>query len=758
MEARVSDDGKSIVGREPYRIIDNMTTRTERRLAAQYAVARVLAEASSLNEAAPRILQAVCENLGWATGEIWLVDRAAQLLRCEDGWHAPSVSAAEFTVASRGRSFARGIGLPGRVWAHGKAMWIEDVRADDNFPRPDRGQAGLNAGLRFSDPDRRRCSRRNGILSFDKRSPDADLLKVFDVIGAEIGQFIERKQSERMLLAIAAGTVSVTDGEFFKSLVRNLAQAIDVRYVFVAECQGERRQRAKSRAFWKGDGFGVNFEYDVAATPCRVVLEGKTAFFPDRLQAQFPEDHDLVDLEAESYFGLPLLDHAMQVIGHLVVLDTRPMQSLPRELSVIQTFAARAGAELERLKAQERQLALLQLNNSIITSLKLSDLLHALREALKRVISHDRAAIAIYEPAIDDLRVYALDGSFSPDQLVVGHLLDVRGRRGNIPFDFQRALLRNDLQNERCYSFDEGLLKAGIRSHCALPLVAGDKTIGILGIGSKSTDQFSQSDFEFLQEVASQIALAIANVQAYEEIEALKNKLSEENVYLRRDLIANVSHDLRTPLAAVRGYLETLLMKGDDLVAETRRNYLQIAVKQSETLGALISELFELAKLDFSGYEIDPEPAQLGDLAQDVVQKFSLAAESKGVTLRADIEEVGLVRADIGLLERAIDNLLDNALKHTGTGGIVTVSVARHEQHVMVRVSDTGSGIPAKDVAHIFERFYKVDKARGTEPAGAGLGLAIVKRICDLHHSEIKVESAPLTGTTFSFGLPLETR
>jgi signal transduction histidine kinase len=208
-------------------------------------------------------------------------------------------------------------------------------------------------------------------------------------------------------------------------------------------------------------------------------------------------------------------------------------------------------------------------------------------------------------------------------------LLDRQGRRGTRPFDFRRPVMRRDLETERQYSFDDGLYAAGIRAHCALPLVAGGETIGILGIGSKTKNQYSEADFEFLQEVASQIALAIANVKAYAEIEALKTRLEAENVYLRRDLIANVSHDLRTPLAALHGYLETLLMKEDRLSAQQRKNYLKIAARQSEHLGTMVSELFELVQLDFKGFEIHPESMQLGELAQDVLQKFQIAAEKK---------------------------------------------------------------------------------------------------------------------------------
>ncbi|MGH8728062.1 MAG: AAA family ATPase [Burkholderiales bacterium] len=559
----------------------------------------------------------------------------------------------------------------------------------------------------------------------------------------------ERKRGEEMLRSITEGTAAVTGGDFFYSLVRALASALEVPYAFVTECRDETR--ARSLAFWKRGDFGDNFEYNVAGTPCQQVVQGTVCYYSENLQQLFPEDKDLIALETQSYLGVPLADAAGVTIGHLAVFDVKRMPESPRRLSVLKIFAARAAAEIERLRAQERERALLELNNSIITSLKLSELLTAARDALQRVIAHDRAAIAIYEPEVDDLRVYALDGSFAPDQLVVGKLLDVKGERGATRFDFRRPLLRNDLEEERQYFFDEGLIAAGMRSHCALPLVAGDKTIGILGISSRLKNHFSQSDFEFLQEVASQIALAVANVQAYEQIAALKARLQDENVYLRSELIANVSHDLRTPLASLRGYLETLLMKEDTLPSAKRRSYLEIATKQSAHLTSLVEELFELAKLDFKGFQLDPEPVKLDELARDIFQKFALAAEKNDITLKMSAgPHVPYVQANIGLIERALENLIANALKYARSR--VRLKVLTAEGQVRIEVGDDGSGIAKEDLPLIFERFYRGEKSRKTP--GAGLGLAITKRIVELHGGEIAVRSRPGEGTSFYFTLP----
>jgi len=250
-----------------------------------------------------------------------------------------------------------------------------------------------------------------------------------------------------------------------------------------------------------------------------------------------------------------------------------------------------------------------------------------------------------------------------------------------------------------------------------------------------------------------QLAAALADVQ-----QTARRSRGGETRTLRRDLIANVSHDLRTPLVSIRGYLEVLATKGDTLDATQRRNYLDTAVRQSERLGTLIDELFELAKLDFKGITLQREPLHLGDLASDVRQKFQLIAEGRRVALRLAVDAaLPLVDADVGLIERVFDNLIGNALKYTPEGGQVDVGLAAADGVVWVSVSDNGIGIAPTDLPHVFDRFYRAAGERSQAMPGAGLGLAITKRILDLHDARIEVLSQP-RGTCFRFCLAVCSR
>lgn len=219
----------------------------------------------------------------------------------------------------------------------------------------------------------------------------------------------------------------------------------------------------------------------------------------------------------------------------------------------------------------------------------------------------------------------------------------------------------------------------------------------------------------------------------------------------RRELIANVSHDLRTPLSSLHGYLETLLLKDATLQPAERQRYLAIALDQSRKVGALAQSLFELARLEYGFVQPEAEPFAMADLVQDVFQKFELGAQERQVALQADIApQLPPVHADLGLVERVLTNLLDNALRHTPPGGTVTVLLAREGDALAVQVQDTGPGIAPELREGLFERPF----AMGGSRRGGGLGLRIAHRILALHGSRITLVETTAPGASFRFTLP----
>ena len=241
----------------------------------------------------------------------------------------------------------------------------------------------------------------------------------------------------------------------------------------------------------------------------------------------------------------------------------------------------------------------------------------------------------------------------------------------------------------------------------------------------------------------------------------------KKNDNQRRELIANVSHDLRTPLATLQSYIETLAIK-NSASEEERKQFLEVAYSQSKRLSTLVDELFELAKLDSCESVVYAEPFSLGELMYDVGQKFKLRAEEKNINLTVNCDDASIwVHADIAMIQRVLENLIENAMRHTPTGGKISIGFVVDGERVVVKVADNGHGIPKEELNHIFDRFYRVDKSRTntqqnhqvdnvvniTKLVGqsSGLGLAISKRIVELHGSKIKVQSVVNKGTVFSF-------
>lgn len=229
----------------------------------------------------------------------------------------------------------------------------------------------------------------------------------------------------------------------------------------------------------------------------------------------------------------------------------------------------------------------------------------------------------------------------------------------------------------------------------------------------------------------------------------------EETDRLRRELISNVSHDLRTPLSSMQGYLEMLTRPS--ITEKDRQTFMEIAFKHCHRLTQLVKELFELSKLDSGRITPELENFSLAELLNDVVQKYSLSAKQKNIRLNApQTDQLYMVNADIALIERVLENLIDNALRYTPEHGSIEFTLTHKIHCVEVGVQDTGIGLANEDIPHIFERYYRAQKPTGFDQQSTGLGLAIVKRILELHGSVIRVESKLHEGTRFEFPLPTQ--
>ncbi len=268
--------------------------------------------------------------------------------------------------------------------------------------------------------------------------------------------------------------------------------------------------------------------------------------------------------------------------------------------------------------------------------------------------------------------------------------------------------------------------------------------------------RFEQGDLKYRIQDAEQSDLAgvttTFNQMANTILKDMEKIKSLEK--LRQELIANISHDLRTPLAIIQGYTETLQMKDSVLTTKQRSDYLTTINSSSERLSKLISQLFEYSKLEANQIEPQKEPFLISELANDVHRNYQVIAKQKNITLTLEMQQgIPLVFGDISLVERAVQNLMDNALKFTPENGAVTVGIVPKADRVEITIKDSGPGIQQENQALIFER-YRQTKT-GQQKEGAGLGLAIVKKIMELHNASISVLSRPNEGTAFVFSLPI---
>jgi len=252
----------------------------------------------------------------------------------------------------------------------------------------------------------------------------------------------------------------------------------------------------------------------------------------------------------------------------------------------------------------------------------------------------------------------------------------------------------------------------------------------------------SNDDLDQISTVFNSMADTIE--QNIEELKGVEN--------LRKELISNISHDLRTPIASIQGYAETLILKKGELKKEETEKYLSVIYKNCENLQDLVTNLFELSKLQSNQVMLNREPFSIGELVHDVANKYRILSQKKGVSINTLVaKDTPVVEGDVLLIDRVLQNLIDNAIRFCQEGDTINIELdAREAGKVDVTISDTGSGIAQDHLPHIFERYFRKDERGGS----SGLGLAIVKRIIDLHNTSIDVNSIIGQGTSFHFYLP----
>jgi signal transduction histidine kinase len=267
--------------------------------------------------------------------------------------------------------------------------------------------------------------------------------------------------------------------------------------------------------------------------------------------------------------------------------------------------------------------------------------------------------------------------------------------------------------------------------------------------------QFQSGNLEARIPVKNNNELDMIGLVFNEMAQTLAKNIEElkETDAFRKELISNVSHDLRTPVASIQGYAETLMLKKDSIKREDQDKYLEIIYSSCNKLKNLVSELFELSKLQTNQIRLNPEAFSIAELVSVIANKYRIISQKKGVSINTFLpKELPMIEADLLLIDRVLQNLIDNAIKFCKEGDYINIDIRPDlPDKLKISIADSGEGIDHDKLPYIFERYYKGEKYSDS----SGLGLAIVKKIIDLHKTEIEVSSQPGKGTVFTFTLPI---
>jgi signal transduction histidine kinase len=404
-------------------------------------------------------------------------------------------------------------------------------------------------------------------------------------------------------------------------------------------------------------------------------------------------------------------------------------------------------SEEEQVAALERQVTnltlMVEVSKTLNSTLDLDSLLQIIIKSATELTNTEMASILLVDKASGALRFEAATGAEREalKALVVPRDSSIAGWvvRENKPL-----LIRDVQHDSRFYRQVDSVTGLATRSILGVPLRFQGQVIGVLeALNKVRDDDFTDEDVQTLTTLAGQAAVAIENARLLAEL--------REQDRLKSQFITDASHEMRTPLTAIKGYLQLILDGAMD--AEQQQASLEVAARNIDVIIRLVNDVLYLQEM--ATVRAERTSVALGELVQEVVEASQERARLTGVTLRAEApSDLPPVSGSRKRLAQALANLVDNAIRFNNAGGEVTVRLREDGDYLRVEISDTGIGIPAEHLDKVFNRFYRVDSSAPRLTRGVGLGLPIAKQIVEEHGGEMQVESEPGRGSTFFFTLP----
>ena len=685
-------------------------------------------EAATLPQAMRACLASICVHTGWYVGDVLLLDSTGQLTSTGI-WHlADSERFQPFREATEAVAFAPGVGLPGRVLVSGKAAWIETLAADPDFTRIEAACAcGLRSGAAFPLLVGAEVVGVLEVFADEELQADAAVMELMEQVGTQLGRVVERerarealRRSEERYAFVARATHDVVwDWDLGRDTI---LWSESVRRVF-RYGPGE----VKPTTEWWYNHIHPQDRQRVV-TGVHAAQEGAGEFWSDEYRFLRGDGAYAVVMDRgyviRSEDGQPL-----RMVGSMTDITERQQEEDAHR------FLAQVSALLDASLDPEVTLAqVARLSVPTLADYCLVDLVDD-QGGIRRAATAHRDA----EKEGILLRDEYHQADADPDQHPVVQV--VRTGTSILVREFSEAAfdgIEHDAEHR------ERRRRLGLRAFMIVPLVAHEKVLGAITLAAaESGRSYTPVDLMTAEDLARRAALAIDNATLYAKVQWA--------VRARDEVLGFVSHDLRNPLSTISLAASLLADPG---TANAAKQQLAVATigRAAHQMNAMVSDLLDITGIEAGRFSVSPSSQDVKRSVQQVRDSFAPIAAKKKVQLQYEVApDVSTAWLDSGQISRVFSNLVGNAIKFTPEGGHITIGAERAGSEIRFSVADTGAGISAEQLPHVFDRFWQ---AQNGDRRGAGLGLAIAKGIAEAHRGEIWVESTPKVGSTFYFTVP----
>ena len=743
----IRDDAGALLGFA--KIARDLTERyrTEQRLAAQLALTKVLNREGPIPETARHIMQTICENLGWEMGALWKIDDAAERMSCFQEWHDRSIANDAADELTKQFTFRRGEGLPGEVWESGDPVWVRNIDDPKRFPRIKHAQrAGIRAAFAFPVVHEGRMLGVMEFFSRELREPDQALMPVMTLIGAQIGDYVDRLRTQaalreneekyRLVADAAPDAIFTMDAD---STILFCNPAVERIFGWTPEeITGKSLNVIIPERFREAHRRGV--ERYLRTHQPTIPWNGVEFIALHKSGHEFP---------LEISFGACTTGNKTIFTGYARDIAERKNAAEEMQRLLVQEQQARAEAEAARSQLERRadeEAAFRHLASALAGAVETSEVLFEITNRATQVTRADGVYVERVTQPDKIVEVVAASGRGAPR----------RGLKVAYPGSMTEEIMRERepliLTDMETFGKSMAPYLTDTCARCEVlvtPLMADDETLGALVLlnSRHSGRQFGDNDIVRARTLGDLTSLALRRVRLMEQERDAKER-AETAVRVRDETLGIVSHDLRNPLTKIA--LSADLMVDAD--AGEQPQLIETIRAAAQQMQRLIEDLLDVARVEAGRFSVNKTIIAAEPIVRHACQSNQAIAEQREQKIVCSVEgRLPDICADHDRLVQVFSNLIGNAIKFTPERGTITVSARPEAKRVVFQVSDTGPGIPDGDLKNVFRPYWQAKK---TAFMGAGLGLAIVRGIVEAHGGTVWAENAPNGGATFTFTIP----